>query len=326
MEDREEPRGVGMAVLGCGRIDAMHAADAAAHSCGPLAAAQDISRAAAAFSSPDVDAAPVVTATDIHADLLEQAGAAGKPVHCKNPVDLSFSRANRCAETTHGATKPIQSGFVRRYDPGRRAARDAVRCGEIDELHQAIVASCDPGLAPEACVRVSGGLMRDMTIHDFGIARYKLRAKPIAVSATASRLVARELMQGLDDCDTVAVAITTASGKQAIITNSREAAYGCDQWVEAFGTNGMAASESRRPHHMVLPGDGFSERAASLLHVFIERCREAFDAEIDSFVESATTGRLAVVGSKDGRLAPALIEAATRLISEGRAVKISEVD
>ena len=156
---------VRFAVLGCGRIGAMHAANIAAHPRARLAAVQDINRAAAegvaastgaqvmgsataVFASPEVDAVLIATATDTHADLLEQAVAAGKPVLCEKPIDLSLSRVNRCAATIRGATLPIQIGFVRRFDPGHKAVHDAVRAGDIGELHQVIVTSRDPGLAP----------------------------------------------------------------------------------------------------------------------------------------------------------------------------------
>ncbi len=330
-----------IAMLGCGRIGTMHAANIAAHPRARLAAVQDINGVAAkavaastgarvietaaeVFSSPEVDAVLIATATDTHADLLEQAIAAGKPVLCEKPIDLSLARVNRCAAAIRGVVTPIQIGFVRRFDPGHKSIRDAVRAGDIGELHQAVTTSRDPGLAPVAYLKVSGGILRDMTIHDFDMARFILDEEPEVVSATGSRLPA--LMEKLGDYDTVTVVMTTASGKQAIITNSREAVYGYDQRVEAFGSKGMAVSENRRPHQMLLSGKGFSSHAAPLLHFFIERYREAFDAEIDAFVEAVETHWAPIVGFEDGRRALVLAEAALKSIAEGRAVKVSEVD
>jgi myo-inositol 2-dehydrogenase / D-chiro-inositol 1-dehydrogenase len=333
---------IGIAVLGCGRIGAMHAANIAAHPRARLAAVQDINGAAAqavaastgarvidtaveVFSSPDVDAVLIATATDTHADLLEKAVAAGKPVLCEKPIDLSLDRVNRCAAAIRGVAIPIQIGFVRRFDPGHKAVHDAVRAGDIGDLHQVVITSRDPGLAPEAYLKVSGGIFRDMTIHDFDMARHILGEEPEVITATASRLVAPALMEKLGDYDTIIVLMTTASGKQAIITNSREAAYGYDQRVEAFGSKGMAVSENRRPHQMLLSGKGYSNHAAPLLHFFIERYREAFDAEIDAFVEAVETRQPPMVGFDDGRRALVLAEAALKSIAEGRAVKVSEV-
>jgi myo-inositol 2-dehydrogenase/D-chiro-inositol 1-dehydrogenase len=332
-----------IAVLGCGRIGAMHAANIAAHRSARLTAVHDINSAAAqaaaastgarvmnsaaeVFSSSDVDAVLIATSTDTHADLLEQAVAAGKPVLCEKPIDLSLARVKRCAEVIRETKLPIQLGFVRRFDPGHKAVRDAVRAGEIGVLHQVVITSRDPGLAPEAYLKVSGGIFRDMTIHDFDMARFILGEEPVTVIATGARLVAPALMERLGDFDTVTVLMTTASGKQAIITNSREALYGYDQRVEAFGSKGMAVSENRRPNQMILSGTGFSNKAAPLLHFFIERYREAFDAEIDAFVKAVETNQPAVVGFDDGQKALALAEAALKSIAEGRSVKVSEVD
>jgi myo-inositol 2-dehydrogenase/D-chiro-inositol 1-dehydrogenase len=189
---------IGIAVLGCGRIGAMHAANIAAHPRARLAAVQDVNAAAAKavaastgarvtdtaaeiFSSPDVDAVLIATATDTHADLLEQAVAAGKPALCEKPIDLSLDRVNRCAAAIRGAAIPIQIGFVRRFDPGHKAVHEAVRAGEIGDLHQVVITSRDPGLAPEAYLKVSGGILRDMTIHDFDMARYILGEEPEVV-------------------------------------------------------------------------------------------------------------------------------------------------
>ena len=333
---------IGIAVLGCGRIGAMHAANIAAHPRARLTAVQDINPAAAqaaanatgarvmnsaaeVFASPEVDAVLIATATDTHADLLEQAVAAGKPILCEKPIDLSLARVKRCAEVIRGTKLPIQLGFVRRFDPGHKAVHDAVRAGDIGVLHQVVVTSRDPGLAPEAYLKVSGGIFRDMTIHAFDMARYILGEEPVTVMATGSRLVAPALMEKLGDFDTVTVVMQTATGKQAIITNSREALYGYDQRVEAFGSKGMAISENRRPNLMTLSGKGFSNHAAPLQHFFIERYREAFDAEIDAFVSAVETNTPAIVGFDDGQKALALAESALKSIAEGRAVKVSEV-
>ena len=331
-----------IAVLGCGRIGAMHAANIAAHPRASLAGVYDIhapaaqavaaktgapvfASAEAVFAAPEVDAVLIATATDTHADLLELAVAAGKPVLCEKPIDLSLERVNRCATILAGSAVPIQLGFVRRFDPGHAAVRRAIEAGEIGELHQVIITSRDPGLAPEGYLKVSGGIFRDMTIHDFDMARFILGEEVVQVFATGARLVDKALMEGLGDYDTVTVVLTTASGKQAVITNSRQAAYGYDQRVEAHGTKGMAISENRRPHGMTLHTATFTDRAEPLLNFFIERYREAFDAEISEFVAAVESGRAPSVGFEDGRLALVLAEAALKSVAEGRVVAVKEV-
>ncbi len=331
-----------IAVLGCGRIGVMHAANIAAHPRAILAGVYDIHTpaadavakktgatvfpsAAAVFASKDVDAVLIATATDTHADLLEMAVAAGKPVLCEKPIDLSLDRVNRCATIIAGSKVPIQLGFVRRFDPGHAAVRRAIEAGDIGELHQVTITSRDPGLAPEAYLKVSGGILRDMTIHDLDMARFILGEEVATVFAAGARLVDPAMMQKLGDFDTVTVVLTTASGKQAVILNSRQSVYGYDQRVEALGTKGMAISENRRPHGMTLHTADFTDRAEPLLNFFIERYREAFDAEISEFVESIEAGRAPSVGFEDGRLALVLAEAALKSITEGRAVAVKEI-
>lgn len=331
-----------IAVLGCGRIGAMHAYNIAAHPRATLAAVFDINAVAATdvaaktgakvsgsvaavLADAEVDAVLIATATDTHADILEACVAAGRPVLCEKPIDLSLARVNACAAKIAGSAVPIQLGFVRRFDPGHRAVRRAIVAGDLGEVHQVTITSRDPGLAPEGYLQVSGGIFRDMTIHDFDMARYILGEEPVEVSATASRLVDPALMERLGDYDTLVVTMKTASGKQAIITNSRRATYGYDQRVEALGSKGMAISENRRPHGMTLHKADFTEQAEPLLNFFIERYREAFDAEIDAFVDAIEQGIAPEVGFEDGRLALVLAEAAMKSVAEGRMVRTSEV-
>lgn len=331
-----------IAVLGCGRIGRMHADNIAAHPRTTLAGVFDVIGAAAdevagrngvpafpsaeaVFASPDVDAVLIATSTPTHADLLEQAVAAGKPTLCEKPIDLSIARVEACARTIAGTSVPIMLGFVRRFDPGHRAVREAVRTGALGDLHQVVITSRDPGMAPPAYIQASGGIFRDMTIHDFDMARYILGEEPTQVSAVGSRLVDPALMEQCNDWDTVTVMLTTASGKQAVINNSRRAVYGYDQRVEAFGSAGMAISENRRPHMMSMHGAKATGSGAPLLNFFIERYAEAFAAEIGAFADAIETGTAPEVGFEDGRRALILAEAAIRSAAEGRSVRTSEI-
>jgi len=328
-------------VLGCGRIGRMHAANIAAHPRTTLAGVYDVNRAAAddvakalgvpaldsaeAMFASGIDAVLIATATDTHVAYIEQAIEAGKAVLCEKPIDLDLGRVNRCAANVRGTKLPIMIGFVRRFDPGHRAVRAAIQNGDIGELHQVIVTSRDPGMAPAAYIEVSGGIFRDMTIHDFDLARFMLGEEPVEVFATGARLVDPELMERTGDWDTVTVVLKTASGKQAIINNSRRAVYGYDQRVEAFGSAGMAISENRRAHGARIYGEGFTDKAEPYLHFFIERYQEAFNAEIDAFVDAVERGEAPAVGFEDGRLALVLAEAAMKSIAERRVVATSEI-
>lgn len=331
-----------IAVLGCGRIGRMHAQNISRHPRATLAGVFDVQEnsaretaaalgakvydsAAEVFGDPEVGAVLIATSTPTHADLLEQAIAAGKPVLCEKPIDLSLERVNRCAKAIGDSKVPIMLGFVRRFDPGHRAVAEAVRAGEIGDLHQMVITSRDPGMPPVAYAEASGGIFRDMTIHDFDMARFVLGEEVTHVSATGSRLVDPKLMDRLGDYDTVTVVMTTGSGRQCIINNSRQAVYGYDQRVEALGTEGMVVSENRRPNMATLHKADFTGRGAPLLNFFIDRYTEAFDAEIGAFVDAIENGKAPEVGFEDGRLALVLAEAAIKSVKEGRTVAVSEI-
>lgn len=332
-----------IAVLGCGRIGRMHAANIAVHPRARLAAVYDIDRqsaeavaarhsvraaetAEALFASTDVDAVLVATSTATHADYIERAVAAGKPVLCEKPIDLSLERVNRCAEIVRSKGVPIQIGFNRRFDPGHRAARQAARAGDIGELHQVIITSRDPGMPPRSYYEVAGGLFRDMTIHDFDLARFMLGEEPNEVFAIGGRLIDPAMMKELNDYDSAMVIMRTKSGKQCHINNSRTSTYGYDQRVELLGSAGMVVSGNRKPHELRRFGAAQSEAAETYLDFFIERYREAFQAEIDAFVQCIEAADAPEVSFEDGRRALILAEAAMRSAVEGRFVSVSEIE
>ncbi|KZD06148.1 MULTISPECIES: inositol 2-dehydrogenase [Thalassospira] len=331
-----------IAVLGVGRIGRMHAENIAQHPRATLAgiydahppAAHSVSEllnvtnfesSEAVFSSAEVDAVLIATSTPTHADYIEMAIAGGKPVLCEKPIDLSLERVNACASKIADSNVPIMLGFVRRFDIGHRGVRKAIEEGKIGDLHQVVITSRDPDIAPDSYIEVSGGIFRDMTIHDFDMARFILGEDITTVSATGSRLVSPALMERCDDYDTVSAVLTTASGKQCIINNSRRAVYGYDQRVEALGSLGMAISENRPMNHTRLYNAGFTDQAAPLLNFFIDRYDTAFAAEIDAFVDSIERGIAPEVGFEDGRQALILAEAAIRSAKESRTVNISEI-
>ncbi len=331
-----------IAVLGCGRIGVMHAANIAAHPRARLAGVYDIVAAAAetvaaahgtrvfrsaeeVFASADVDAVLIATATATHCDYIEAAVAAGKPVLCEKPLDLSLERIELCRGRIGDTGLPIMLGFVRRFDPGHRAARRACLDGEIGDLHQVVITSRDPAMSPDAYIEVSGGIFRDMTIHDLDLARFMLGEEVVSVSATGSRLVDPALMERCGDYDTTVAVLTTAGGKQAAIVNSRAAAYGYDQRVELFGSKGMVLSENRRQNQVTKHFGSATNVSTPLLHFFIERYEAAFNAEIGSFVDAVEVGAAVEVGFEDGRAASILADAAFRSVDEGRTVRVSEI-
>ncbi|MHA1157437.1 MAG: inositol 2-dehydrogenase [Alphaproteobacteria bacterium] len=338
----EDTTMINMAVLGCGRIGRMHAANIERHDRLHLAAVFDIHQPSATevaeahgttvaasidaiMADSALDGILIASSTDTHADLIEAGAAAGKAIFCEKPIDLSIERVNRCAEAIAGYDVPIQIGFNRRFDPGHRRARDNMRAGDIGDLHQVIITSRDPEIPPRSYLEVAGGLMRDMTIHDFDLARFMLDDEPVEVFAVADALADKELGGAINEVDSAMIIMRTADGKMCHINNSRAAVYGYDQRVELMGNNGMLLSDNRKPHELRRYGAQTVEAADPYLFFFIERYHEAFMAELDAFADAVSTGKPCEVGFEDGRKALRLAEAAYLSKAERRIVRIEEI-
>jgi len=326
---------INVAVLGCGRIGEMHARNISLHKLTSLACVYDInsefsnklasdlnvtavSNDQEIFSNPDIDAILVASATNTHIDFIEKSVAANKPVLCEKPIDLNIQLVNDCANRLKGNTVPIQLGFNRRFDPGHQAAKQSLLDGEIGDLHQCIITSRDPGLPSWEYLKVAGGQFRDMTIHDFDLARFMLNEEPIRVFAISNALIDSRLKTDLNDSDTLMIIMETESGKQCHINNSRSATYGYDQRVELFGSKGMTISDNRKPHEVKKFNIDYVDKKAPLLNFFIERYQEAYMHEITSFAEMVINKTKPVVGFEDGHKALILAETAYRSVKSGK--------
>ncbi|MEW9612777.1 inositol 2-dehydrogenase [Shinella sp. S4-D37] len=329
-----------IALLGCGRIGKMHAATVARAPNAELAvvydpigaAADEVGRhygCAVAASAEDAiaqaDAVLIATSTPTHADLIEASARAGKAIFCEKPIDLSLSRVAACRKAISGFDRPIQIGFNRRFDPGHRAARDAARAGEIGELQQVVITSRDPGLASRDYLKASGGIFKDMTIHDFDLARFMLDEEPVEVFATGSTLIDPTLRE-LNDVDSTMVIMRTASGKLCHINNSRAAVYGYDQRVELFGSKGMVISGNRKAHELERFTATTTNVGEPYLNFFIERYEEAFALGLNSFLKCVAENATPDATFEDGEKSLALAEAANLSLAEGRFVNVAEVN
>ena len=197
--------------------------------------------------------------------------------------------------------------------------------GDIGDLHQVIITSRDPAIPPRAYLEAAGGLFRDMTIHDFDLARFMLGEEPTEVFAIAGALIDPALGAALNEVDSAMFILRTASGKQCHINNSRTAVYGYDQRVELMGSNGMLISDNRKPHELRRYGAKAVEASEPYQFFFLERYNEAFMAEIDGFVDCVEKGAKPLASFEDGRRALILAEAAYLSMKERRLVQVSEV-
>ena len=255
---------VRVAVLGAGRIGQIHAANVAANRRANLVAVADPIEAAARsladrlgceastnaealIARADIDAVVIGTPSDTHAYLMLKAAHAGKAVLCEKPVDNDLAKADAAVSELKELNARVMMAFNRRFDPSNIELRRAIDAGEIGEVRQVIITSRDPGLPPRDYVAHSGGIFRDMAIHDFDMARFLLGEEPVEVYAKASRVVDAAMMEEFADFDTVMVILQTASGKQCHINCCREAVYGYDQRFEILGSKGMLLNDNLRP-------------------------------------------------------------------------------
>lgn len=324
-------------LLGAGRIAGVHATAISAHPQSTLVAVSDVVEDNAAklaaeygvearcsediLSDASIDAVLIATSTDTHSDLIEAATAAGKAVLCEKPVDLSLERAQVCQKSVAATGKPVMIGFNRRFDPNFRALKGAVEKGEIGKPELLSVTSFDPAPPPVAYIKVSGGLFRDMMIHDFDMANFIMGDTPKTVSATGSSIVDPEI-GAAGDVDTAVVTLTYADGRIAVIKNSRRALYGYDQRVELLGSEGLLQAQNMLENTVVKSTvDGVV--GAKPTYFFLERYMPSYKAEWTAFVEALVDGKGMPVSLDDGIKALALAEAATKAAKTGRQVELA---
>jgi myo-inositol 2-dehydrogenase/D-chiro-inositol 1-dehydrogenase len=326
-------------LLGAGRIAGVHATAITSHPGSTLVAVSDINADAAAklaaaygaearatdaiLADPAIDAVLIATSTDTHSDLIERATAAGKAVLCEKPVDLSLARAQACQKAVASSGRPVMIGFNRRFDPNFAGLKDALDRGEIGKPELLSITSFDPAPPPVAYVKVSGGLFRDMMIHDFDMANFLMGALPVTVSAVGTSIVDPAIGQA-GDVDTAVVTLTYADGRIAVIKNSRRAAYGYDQRVELLGSEGLLQARNVLESTVVKATKaGVTE--AKPMHFFLERYMSAYRTEWAAFVAAVTEGAAIPVTLADGVAALAMAEAATLSAKTGAPVKMASV-
>ncbi len=323
------------AQFGAGRIGAIHAANLAASGRARLKHIVDVNAGAAealaarhgarastmdaALSDPEVGAVIVASSTSTHADLVVAAARAGKAIFCEKPIDLSLARVDACLAEVRKAGVPMLVGFNRRFDPDFMELRRRIGAGAIGTVEQVIITSRDPAPPPLAYIRVSGGLFRDMTIHDFDMARWLLGEEPVEVFAYGANHV-DPVIGAAGDIDSAMVLLRTASGRMAHINNSRRASYGYDQRIEVHGSVGRLIAGNRTPTTVEL-ADAAAVTSDKPLHFFLERYADAYRIELGAFIDAVAQGTPMPVGAEDGRQALVLADAALRSLQEGRPVK-----
>jgi len=328
-----------VAVFGAGRIGRIHAtnlavlpgvalkaicdpvADSAAQLAAQLGAA--VSTPDAVFADPTIDVVAIASPTDTHSDLIARAARAGKHIFCEKPIDLSVARAQACADAVRAAGVACMMGFQRRFDPTFNEAKERLARGDIGVPEMLVVTSRDPGAPLAQYLTGSGGIFRDMLIHDFDIFRWILCAdgdEAAWLSATGSCLVDPEIAT-VGDIDSAAVTLRTRRGRLAQINTSRRAAYGYDQRFEVLGSAGMLQCANLRPTEVV-QSDARGVHADKPEHFFLQRYRDAYRLELVHFFETLQSGGVFRTTIADGVAAQRLADAAAISLESGQAVTL----
>ena len=277
-------------------------------------------------NDPEIDAVLICSSTDTHSKYIIEAAHAGKNIFCEKPIDYNLEKVHAAINAAKEAGVKLQIGFCRRFDHNHKAVADAVKDGTIGDPHIVIVSSRDPEPPPASYVAVSGGIFYDMMIHDFDMVRYVTGSEAVEISAVGSCLVNPNLQEesGIPDVDTAVVTMKMANGCIAVINNSRQAVYGYDQRVEAFGSKGMASDANDLLNTTtVLTKDGaHSEKP---LWFFLERYNQAFINQVISFVDAINNDTETAVGAIDGLRPVLMAKAATESCQAGGVfVKVGE--
>ncbi|MEN9687172.1 MAG: hypothetical protein RL381_184 [Actinomycetota bacterium] len=275
----------------------------------------------AVINSGEIDAVIIGSPTPTHIPLMREAINAGVHALCEKPIDLDLKNVEAFRATANAAKTNITLGFNRRQDPQYKAVKSAVDNGAIGNIEQVLIISRDPGPAPQAYIAVSGGIFRDMTIHDFDMARYFV-PNIVEVTAIGTNSFC-DYIKEEGDFDNVSIVMRGSEDEIVTIVNSRHASFGYDQRIEVFGDKGMLQNENLTKSTVKLSTKDSTNAAEPFMDFFLERYAVSYRAELKLFVDGIKEGKVLGSTYDDGRAALILAEAALESSRTGKAVKVN---
>ncbi len=276
-----------------------------------------------AIQRDDVDAVIIASSTDTHAPFIIDVAQASKDIFCEKPIAADLSIIDSALAEVATAGVKLQIGFNRRFDPTFARVKQVIENGEIGTPHLLHIISRDPSLPSIDYVKVSGGMFFDMTIHDFDMARF-LYGEVEEIFAIGTVLVDTAIGEA-GDIDTAIITLKFENGAIGTIDNSRQAVYGYDQRVEAFGSKGSATNANLYPDAVTISNAKQVQRASLPLNFFLERYVASYQLELQSFVDAVENDTPVAVTGYDGRVPVVMAMAAKKSADENRPVKLSEI-
>lgn len=271
-----------------------------------------------------VQAVVIATPTPTHVPLIVAATEAGKHVFCEKPIALDMLQVKRCEQAlaSSQAKTKLQIGFNRRFDPAHEAIREAIHTGSLGVLQQLLITSRDADFPPADYLPVSGGLFRDMVIHDFDLACHLCGEEPQWVFAAGAARIDAQRMEQNKDVDGAFVVLRMASGALCHIAASRRSGYGYDQRVEALGTDGMLRSENVPPMRVERFAAQHTHALPPLSASFTERYADAYRNELRAFLRCIREDTASPCSFEDGRRALLLATCAEESLRTGHTVPV----
>src|SRR5436305_8082642 len=326
------------ALIGAGCLGRVHARNPAAHPGVSFALVHDIdpSRAAGVaaqygaqvapdvdtvFTSREIDAVFIASSTNTHADYLQRAARAGKAVLCEKPIDLAIERACSAVAAVHDAGVPAMIDFNRRFDASHAALRASVAGGEAGTIELVQMTSRGPAVPPIDYIKVSGGQLRDQTIHFFDLLRWITHDEPVEVHVMGAALADPRVAE-VGDVDTSVALLRMRGGALCQIDSVRRTGYGYDERIEVFGSRGMVES-TRQRYRDVARYSGDKIVADGLHASWFERLEASYVHALDAFVTALQKGAVPSPSLDDGLKAQLIAEAATRSLTTGVPVRIA---
>lgn len=270
------------------------------------------------FENQEIKAVLICSATDSHAEYVEAAARAGKAVFCEKPMDLSLDRVRQTLGIVKESQVPLMLAFNQRFDPSFADVRQRVKSGQIGDIRSLHIISRDPGPPPISYIKKSGGMLMDMTIHDFDMARFQMGCEVTQVYAKGANVVSPAIAKA-GDIDFATVILTFENGATALIENCREATYGYDQRLEIFGSKGMIRTENPLKTTNSFSGEEGTQVARNL-DFFMERYAESYRLELKAFFDALQNNERMPATGDDGLKAMEIAEAAYRSIQENRPI------
>lgn len=330
---------INVALLGLGRIGQMHAENLINHKSFKLKYTFDISKKLAkniskkfntidistpekAFRDKNIDLIFIASSTSTHIKFIKEAAKHKKVVFCEKPLDLNIDKVNKCSKEIKKYKPKIQLGFNRRYDPGHSSIKQELRKGKIGKLEKIIITSRDPAPPPLNYLKVSGGIFKDMMIHDFDLLRFYLEKDEIENIFTTASNISDKRFDKIKDYELASCLLKSKQGVQCIITNSRHCSFGYDQRVELFGSKGMLISGNKSENETEIFTKNNTSQKKPLLNFFIDRYVDAYRLQLDELALYSRKKKSPISSFEDGRRALIIANAASQSLKQRKQIKI----